>query len=546
MKVGHQNFRHLVTTGVSRRTLLKTTGGGLGLLLLQPGATAAQEEGSQLVIGANFVIQSLDPGRSIETTTNMINHSTYDSLVTFDGEDLTTPKPRLASEWTVSEDGTSYTFTLQPDVTFASGNPLTSADVKWSFDRVRNLQSNPLFLVEKITGVEAPDPQTVVITLDTPYPGILPILASPSLGILDSALVSENGGTDAADAAETDTAEEFLNSQSAGSGPYMTTSYLPDQEVVLERNPNYWREPGAFDRIVIRNITEAATQKLQIEAGDIDIATGLSQDQVPTMEGSEGVTVNSSAAATTFYVLMNNNPDVGGAFSNPLIQQAVRYALKYDEILAIAGPGATRLAGIIPTVFPGALDPAEATVTDQEQARSLVSEAALDSVTGQLSYASDSVIWGVQMNVLAQKIQSDLAEVGIELELDGLPRTTALQKYRDAENQVGVWSWAADFPDASNFLVYLPGRTVGTRAGWPADASPETEALVALGEQAEATVDDEERIELYQEVETTIREIGPYAPLFQPAVPYAFRSDLTGVTFNSVWGVDLYAVARTA
>jgi peptide/nickel transport system substrate-binding protein len=546
MKVGHQNFRHLVSTGVSRRTLLKTTGGGLGLLLLQPGGTVAQEEGSQLVIGANFVIQSLDPGRSIETTTNMVNHSTYDSLVTFDGEDLTTPKPRLASEWTVSEDGTSYTFTLQPDVTFASGNPLTSADVKWSFDRVRNLQSNPLFLVEKITGVEAPDPQTVVITLDTPYPGILPILASPSLGILDSALVSENGGTDAADAAETDTAEEFLNSQSAGSGPYMTTSYLPDQEVVLERNPNYWREPGAFDRIVIRNITEAATQKLQIEAGDIDIATGLSQDQVPTMEGSEGVMVNSSAAATTFYVLMNNNPDVGGAFSNPLIQQAVRYALKYDEILAIAGPGATRLAGIIPTVFPGALDPAEATVTDQEQARSLVSEAALDSVTGQLSYASDSVIWGVQMNVLAQKIQSDLAEVGIELELDGLPRTTALQKYRDAENQVGVWSWAADFPDASNFLVYLPGRTVGTRAGWPADASPETEALVALGEQAEATVDDEERIELYQEVETTIREIGPYAPLFQPAVPYAFRSDLTGVTFNSVWGVDLYAVARTA
>ena len=546
MSVRQQNIRHLVMTDVSRRTLLKTTAGGLGLTLLHRGAVAAQDEGSQLIIGANFVIQSLDPGRSIETTTNMINHSTYDSLVTFEGEDLTTPMPRLASEWTVSEDGKSYTFTLQPDVTFASGNPLTSADVKWSFDRVRNLQSNPLFLVEKITGVEAPDPQTVVITLDTPYPGILPILASPSLAILDRALVSENGGTDAADAAETDTAEEFLNGQSAGSGPYMLTSYLPDQEVVLERNPNYWREPGAFDRIVIRNITEAATQKLQVEAGDIDIATGLSQDQVPTMQGSEGVTVNSSPAATTFYLLMNNNPEVGGAFSNPLVQQAVRYALKYDEILAIAGAGASRLAGIIPAVFPGALDPAEATVTDQEKARSLISEAELDAVTGQLSYASDSVIWGVQMNVLAQKIQSDLAEVGIELELDGLPQSTALQKYRDAKNQIGVWSWAADFPDASNFLVYMPGRTVGTRAGWPADASPEAEALVETGEKAEATVDDEERIALYQEVENTIREIGPYAPLFQPAVPFAFRSDLSGVTYNSVWGVDLYAVTRSA
>jgi peptide/nickel transport system substrate-binding protein len=546
MQANRRTMQHIVSTEVNRRTLLRTAGGGLGLALLRGAPVAAQDDGAQLVIGANFVIQSLDPGHSIETTTNMINHSVYDSLVTFDGEDLTTPKPRLAMEWSVSEDGTSYTFTLQPDVTFASGNPLTSADVKWSFDRVRNLQSNPLFLVEKITGVEAPDPQTVVITLDTPYPGILPILASPSLGILDSVLVKEHGGTAEADAVETDTAEEYLNGQSAGSGPYALSSYLPDQEVVLVKNPNYWREAAAFDRIVIRNITEAATQKLQLESGDIDIATGLSQDQVATMQSSEGVTVNSAPAATTFYVLMNNNEEVGGAFANPLIQQAVRYALKYDEILALAGPGSTRLAGIIPTVFPGALDAAEATVTDQEKARSLVSEAALDSVTGALSYASDSTIWGVQMNVLAQKIQSDLAEVGIELSLDGLPRTTALQKYRDAQNQVGVWSWAADFPDASNFLVYLPGRTVGLRAGWPEDYSAETEALVALGEKTEATVDDTARIDQYHEIENTIREIGPYAPLFQPAVPYAFASDLSGVTFNSVWGVDLYAVSRTA
>jgi ABC-type transport system substrate-binding protein len=67
-----------------------------------------------------------------------------------------------------------------------------------------------------------------------------------------------------------------------------------------------------------------------------------------------------------------------------------------------------------------------------------------------------------------------------------------------------------------------------------------------VGEQAEATVDDAERIDLYHDVENTIREIGPYAPLFQPAVPFAFRDDLTGVTYNSVWGVDLYAVSRTA
>jgi len=490
------------------------------------------------------VIQSLDPGRSIETTTNMINHAAYDALVTFEGEDLSTPVPLLATEWTVSEDGTTYTFTLRPDVTFASGNPLTSADVKWSFDRVKNLQSNPAFLVEVIAEVQAPDPETVVVVLTAPFPGILPILASPSLGIVDRVLVEENGGTASEDAVDADTAEAFLNGQSAGSGAYVLSSYLPDQEVVLEANPNSWRGAPAFDRIVVRNIIEAAAQKLQLEGGDIDIATGLSQDQVPTMQSSEGIETQTSLAATTFYVLMNANEEVGGAFANPLIQQAVRYALKYDEILQIAGTGAVRLAGVIPTSFPGALDPADAIATDQERARQLIAEAGLDSVSGALSYASDSTIWGVQMSVLAQKIVSDLAEVGMEVSLDGLPRTTALQKYRDAQDQIGVWSWAADFPDASNFMVYLPGRTVGLRTGWPEDASPEAEALAALGAEAETTVDDTERVDLYQEVERGILEIGPYASLFQPAVPYAFRDDLSGVTFNSVWGVDLVAVAR--
>ena len=70
------------------------------------------------------------------------------------------------------------------------------------------------------------------------------------------------------------------------------------------------------------------------------------------------MTVKASPAATTFYVLINANEEIGGAFANPKIQEAIRYALKYDEILALAGSGAVRLAGIIPTNFPGALDPA--------------------------------------------------------------------------------------------------------------------------------------------------------------------------------------------
>ncbi|MBA3414089.1 MAG: hypothetical protein H0U10_02550, partial [Chloroflexia bacterium] len=95
----------LAAAGLNRRTLLQSVGGGVGLLALGGRAAGAQDESNQLIVGSNFVIQSLDPGRSIETTTNMINHAAYDALVTFEGEDLTTPLPHLATEWTISDDG---------------------------------------------------------------------------------------------------------------------------------------------------------------------------------------------------------------------------------------------------------------------------------------------------------------------------------------------------------------------------------------------------------------------------------------------------------
>ncbi len=507
-------------------------------------ALAGAAPGTTLVVGSSFIIRSIDPGRTVETTSNMINHATYDSLVTFDGEDLKTPKPSLATEWKASEDGKTYTFKLRPNVKFSSGNPLSSADFKWSFERVQNLKSNPAFYLNSLEAIQTPDPLTLVLKLKSPFPALLAILSSPSLGAVDSKLVAQKGGVSGPDAKEKDKAESFLNSQSAGTGAFILTSYVPEQEVVLVRNPNHWRPAPAVDRIVIRNITEPATQKLQVQRGDVDIATALGQDQIAGLKNVPNVSVRSSLAATTFYVLMNNNPEVGQAFSNPKVQEAVRYALDYDGILTIAGAGASRLAGVIPTGFPGALDPRTAFKTDREKAKALLKEAGLSEVKGQITYGSDQVIWGVQMAVLAQKIQADLAAVGMQISLNGLPRATALQSYRDAKNQVGVWSWAADYPDGHNFLVYIPGRTVGKRAGWAEEATPAAKELANLARQAESEVNDAKRVALMQRIDKRVLEIGPYAPLFQPAVPVAFRSNLKGVTFHSVWGLDFYTIGK--
>ncbi len=518
--------------------------GGVLLAVCAVALSTAEAAEKTLVVGSSFIIKSLDPGRTIETTSNMINHSVYDSLVTFDGEDLGTPKPSLATDWKVTDEGKTYTFRLRRNVKFTSGNPFTSADVKWSFDRVKHLKNNPAFFLNSVDEILAPDPYTVVLKLRAPNPALLPILSSSSLAALDSKLVMQKSGDASANAKDRDKAESFLNGQSAGTGAYILERYVPEQEVVLVKNPNHWRGAPKLDRIVIRNITEPATQKLQLERGDLDVATALDQDQMKGLGRAAGVTTRTSPAATTFYVLMNNNPPIGGAFSNPKVQQAVRYALDYDGMLAIAGPGAVRLAGVIPTTFPGSLDPRQAVKTDREKARGLLKEGNLGEVKGVITYSSDSTIWGVQMSLLAQKVQADLAAVGMSITLNGLPRTTALQLYRDGKNQIGIWSWAADYPDGNNFLVYGPGRTVGKRAGWLAEASPEARELAQLASDAESEVDPGKSAALYRKFEERLAQIGPYAPLFQPAVPYAFRSNVQGVTFNSVWGVDFWTVSK--
>src|SRR3989442_203098 len=191
---------------VSRRSVMRLIGGGVGYsaiagLLGAETAHAAAPSGT-LLIGMGLLMKSIDPGRTIEASAYMINHAIYDSLVTFDGEDLKTPKPQLATGWKAAPDGKTYTFTLRPNVRFAGGNPMTSADVKWSLDRVINLKANTKFLIEGIEEVLAPDPLTVVVRLSDSKPSIIPILSSPSLCVLDSKVVMENGGGRRPDAEE--------------------------------------------------------------------------------------------------------------------------------------------------------------------------------------------------------------------------------------------------------------------------------------------------------------------------------------------------------
>src|SRR5262249_53917961 len=150
-----------------------------------------------------------------------------------------------------------YTFQLKRNVHFANGQPLTSADVVFSLNRLVNIKGNPAFLLDGVT-VKPSGKYAVVMRSKTPAAQLPAILAKPSTGIVNATLVKAHGGTSAADASTADKAEQWLNSSDsvgAGSGPYVLKSYSGTSQVVMAPNTKYWgAKKPSFGSVVLRNM----------------------------------------------------------------------------------------------------------------------------------------------------------------------------------------------------------------------------------------------------------------------------------------------------
>src|SRR5437870_3117561 len=138
-------------------------------------------------------VRTLDPAREFEFAAAFVDLNVYDTLITQKGpDDLTTYVPVLAKEWKISPDGKEYTFILRDDVKFASGNPLTADDVKFSLMRLKNIKGNPGWMMDPLKEVQVVDKTTVKTILSDPFGDWLAVLSGPNSGIMDSKLVKEH------------------------------------------------------------------------------------------------------------------------------------------------------------------------------------------------------------------------------------------------------------------------------------------------------------------------------------------------------------------
>lgn len=514
----------------------------------ETGAAAAPQAETEsgtdntLVVAIAEDTVSYDPQRAFETLPTIVHKAIYQTLVTFADDSVETVIPDLAESWQISDDGTVYTFKLKDGPVFANGDPVIAADVVFSFNRLKNLAGNPSFLAETIASVEAPDDKTVVLTLNHPDPAILAKLVFDAFSVVSKREVEAQGGSDAADAATADTAEAWLNSNSAGSGPYILESWEPTVETVLVRNENYWGEKPAFERVIFRNIAEAATQKIQLEAGDIDIAMDLTADQIPSLQDKPNVSIYEGLSDTLIFLKGNQDPAVGGAMADPKVQLAVRYALDYEGIRAIAGGQSVNPASILPVGFLGANEANSGFTRDVEKAKALLAEAGYaDGLDVTLAYP-DFTFVGVNFGTFAQKIQSDLNEAGFNVTLAPAEVGVALEAYRQGTEPFGLWLWLPDYRDSLDYVEFLPGGVVGLRAKWTDDNADET--IVALRDALKVETDDAKRAEMFGQMQDYLMQNGPYAPLLQPGMQIGLNSDLKGFVYNPQWRVDVSLLSK--
>jgi peptide/nickel transport system substrate-binding protein len=485
-----------------------------------------------IVVDNAFQLKTADPGRMFEPTGLLIDHAIYSTLLTFAGDDVKKPVPDLASSYTASADGKVYTFKLRKDAVFSDGTPVTSADVVFSLNRVANLKGNPSFLMAGIT-VTAPDAYTVVLTSATPNPAIPFIVPNSALGILNSKAVKAEGGSDAVGADKADTAETALNTKSQGAGPYVLDSYSTTTQVTLTANPKYWGTRPKYEKIIVRNV-QANVQKLNVLKGQSQIAVDLSPAQADGL-GSGVQTIN-GASPNVFFLFTNNSAKISKVTSNPSFQEAVRYGVDYDSLVNLAGTGAVQANGIIPTMFLGSLAAGTGVKRDVARAKAALAKSGLSNPTVTLSYPSDIQVNGLNFGDLAARVQANLKEVGITVNLAPASVQTALDTYRGGKEEMGLWEWGPDYPDPSDYLNFLPGQVVGKRANWLTGQSP---TLEALGTKAAATIDDATRVTQYTDIQKMMNQAGPIMPLIQPAQILVAANSVKNVKANALWLVDL-------
>jgi peptide/nickel transport system substrate-binding protein len=497
----------------------------LVLLALMLCSCSAKPDPDTLVMIIESSPTNLDPRVGLDAQSERIDTLLFDDLLTRD--DHLNVRPQLADSWEIPDPRT-YIFHLHKGVNFHDGRPLTSRDVKWTFDsllqgKVRSTKAAAYRFVDHI---DAPDDYTVIFHMKEPFATLLWNLSDGAMGI-----VPYGSGNEA-------------SNHPIGSGPFRFVSAEPDKEVVVERNDGYWGEKPHVKSVRFAVVPDTTTRALELRKGSADIAVNdLTPELVLTLEREANIEVLHGPGTVLSYVALNTRDPI---LKDRRVRQAIACAIDRWPLIHYLLRDFARPAYSLLPPESWAYD-GDVPHNDHNPglARQLLEQAGYPEVNGvrfHLTMKTSNTEESTRL--LATVLQQQLREVGIALDIRTFEFATFFADVTRGAYQVHSLRWVGGNEDPDIFeYVFHSDKFTPHGANRTFYSNPRVDVLI---DQARSELDQATRKELYAEIQQILAQDLPYVDLWYWDNVLVHSKRVKNLTLNPAGNYDFLKTAELA
>jgi peptide/nickel transport system substrate-binding protein len=502
-----------------RKTVFTIT---MALCLLPVLGLAADKAAGTLIWGRGGDSVSLDLAQATDGESIKAGIQVLENLVIF-GKDSMDVEPQLAESWKVSDDGLTWTFKLRKGIKFHDGYPFNARAVYDSFARVID-KNHPYHQHGKwkylslslgpVKEIKVVDDYTIALITEKPYAPLLNNLALWLCPILSPKAMNEH--------------KDQIGMHPVGTGPFKFKSWTKDDQIVLERNNDYWGEKAKVERIILKSIPEPSARLMALQSGTVDIADDLDPDSVNLVKKNPKFAVIERPSVNVGYLALNTEKP---ALKDARVRQAISHAIDKNTLIktifqGLAVPAKNPFA---PSIW-GYNDKIKDYEYNPEKAKKLLAEAKFDLNT-------EIELWAMPVSraympepvKTAELIQAYLAAVGVKAKIVRHEWGAYLSKTSNGEHDMCMLGWLGGNADPDNFLYGLLSADTAKTPGAANVAIWKNAEFTELCLKAQKTFVKAERTKLYLKAQEIFHAEAPWVPLAHSTIVRCYSKKLQDV-----------------